>query len=80
MSFRNRLTLFFVVIVIVPMLAAAVILYLLTTDSILLTAAGNITNARPCIVENIVAGTSFDISCTANPGNGGVWNVLIIRQ
>jgi hypothetical protein len=37
------------------------------------------TNTVVCSVTLITAGTSFTVRCTANPGNGQVFNVLVMR-
>ena len=52
-----------------------------TSDVILISmVAAPGTSARPCDVDTLVNFTSFRINCTANPGNGNVWNVIIIRH
>ena len=53
---------------------------IVATDSITISAQGAATNGRPCVVDTITAGASFRIDCTANPGNGLVWNVLVVRR
>jgi len=54
------------------------------TDSITISAENNVgaTAGRVCHVDTITAGPtgSFRINCTANPGTGLIWNVLVIRR
>jgi hypothetical protein len=49
-----------------------------TADAITITGRGVTANVG-CFVAQITAGTSFQIRCNANPGNGTVYNVLIVR-
>lgn len=53
---------------------------LTTTDVIIVTSASNFTNTRGCVVENIIAGTSFEISCNGTPGVAPTWNVMVVRR
>ena len=52
---------------------------LTATDSITLTGQG-VANNVGCFVAAITAGTSFTIRCNANPGNGTVYNVMVVRH
>src|SRR6185436_3437149 len=52
---------------------------LTVTDSITLTGRTTANNVG-CFVASITAGTSFTIRCNANPGNGTVYNIMVVRR
>ena len=52
---------------------------LTATDSITITGQG-VANNVGCFVASIAPGVSFTIRCNATPGNGTVYNVMVVRH